>query len=318
VKGAPSGLPSTGEQEVQVAVGAPASDAGSEPRARAAARRQTHGPSALGDSLHRFWSLTFMLARTEFKLRFFGSVLGYIWTLMNPLLLFGVMLFVFTQIIQINKHNATPHYAQYLLEGIILFTYFQETTAGAVPSLVFRENILRRVRFPRLTIPLSVSLTSLFNLSLNLVVLFAFIIGDGIGPFKSWLALPLLLFPLVVFATGTGMLLSALYVRFRDIQPIWSVFLQLFYWGSPILYTIETAEHKKVFGLSFARILALNPLGAILTEARKILLQPSAPSAAQAAGGTIWLLIPISIIVGVFVVGLWYFYHEAPLISERL
>lgn len=259
-----------------------------------------------------------MLARTEFKLRFFGSVLGYLWTLMNPLLLFGVMLFVFTQIIQINKNNPTPHYAQYLLQGIILFTYFSETTAGAVPSLVGRENILRRVRFPRLAIPLSVALSSFFNLSLNLVVVFIFIIGGSIGPYWSWFALPLLLIPLLVFATGTGMLLSALYVRFRDIQPIWSVCLQVLYYGSPILYTIQTAEDKKVFGLSFARILVLNPLGAILTEARKILLQPSAPSAAEAAGGAVWLLIPIGIVVGVFVVGLWYFNHEAPLISERL
>jgi ABC-2 type transport system permease protein len=279
---------------------------------------RVYSPSALGEGLQRFWSLTFMLARTEFKLRFFGSVLGYLWTLMNPLMLFGVMLFVFTQILEVNKGGHTPHYAQYLLQGIILFTYFSETTAGAVPSLVGRENILRRVRFPRLTIPLSVSLTSFFNLSLNLVVVFIFIIGAGIGPYWSWLALPLLLVPLVVFATGAGMLLSALFVRFRDIQPIWSVALQLFYWGSPILFTIETAETHKVFGVSFARILVLNPLGAILTEARKILLQPSAPSAAEAAGGAIWLLIPITIIVVLFGVGLWYFNHEAPLISERL
>jgi ABC-2 type transport system permease protein len=259
-----------------------------------------------------------MLARTEFKLRFFGSVLGYLWTLMNPLLLFGVMLFVFTQILEVNKNGQTPHYAQYLLEGIILYTFFAETTAGAVPSLVTRENILRRVRFPRLTIPLSVALNSFFNLSLNLVVVFIFIIGAGIGPYWSWLALPLLLAPLVVFATGAGMLLSALYVRFRDIQPIWGVFLQVLYWGSPILYTVETAATHKLFGLSFARLLVLNPLGAILTEARKILLQPSAPSAAEAAGGAVWLLIPVAIVVGLFVVGLWYFNHEAPLISERL
>lgn len=317
MSGAPSGLPSAGEQQVQVTLGPSPSDPGAR-RRPASGTRHTHGPSAWGGGLHRFWSLTLILARTEFKMRFFGSVLGYVWTLMNPLLLFGVMLFVFTQIIQINKNNPTPHYAQYLLQGIILYTYFQETTAGAVPSLVARENILRRVRFPRLAIPLAVALTSFFNLSLNLVVVFLFIIGDGIGPYWSWLELPLLLFPLMVFATGTGMLLSALYVRFRDIQPIWSVCLQMLYYGSPILYTIQTAEKKQVFGLNFARLLALNPLGAILTEARKILLQPSAPSAAEAAGGAVWLLIPIGIIVGVFALGLWYFNHEAPLISERL
>src|ERR1700732_3592644 len=109
---------------------------------RGPASHRVYGPSALGGGLHRFWSLTFMLARTEFKLRFFGSVLGYVWTLVRPLMLFGVMLFVFTVILNINKNNKTPHYPEYLLGSLILFTYFQETTSGAVGSLVGRENLL--------------------------------------------------------------------------------------------------------------------------------------------------------------------------------
>jgi ABC-2 type transport system permease protein len=292
------------------------------PKPQAPASHRVYGPSALGGGggAQRFWSLTLMLARTEFKLRFFGSVLGYIWTLMRPLMLFGVTLFVFTDILEVNKNNPTPHYAEYLLESIILFTYFQETTAGAVPSLVARENLLRRVRFPRLVVPLSVALTCLFNLGMNLIVVFIFILASGVDPRLTWLELPVLIALLVVISTGVGMLLSALYVRFRDIQPIWEVFSQLLYYGSPILYTVQTAvkTNKHIFGISFARLLVINPLGAIITQARKALLTPSAPSAVRAIGGVPRLLIPLGIIAGLFALGLWYFNREAPLISEKL
>lgn len=114
----------------------------------ATSSHNVHAPSAMGGGSQRFWSLTFMLARTEFKLRFFGSVLGYVWTLMRPLMLFGVMLFVFTDILNINKGNPVSHYPEYLLESLILFTFFQEATSGSVACLVGRENLLRRVRFP--------------------------------------------------------------------------------------------------------------------------------------------------------------------------
>jgi ABC-2 type transport system permease protein len=290
------------------------------PQRRSPASHRVYGPSALGGGLHRFWSLTFMLARTEFKLRFFGSVLGYVWTLVRPLMLFGVMLFVFTVILNINKNNKTPHYPEYLLGSLILFTYFQETTSGAVGSLVGRENLLRRVRFPRLVVPLSVALFCLFNLCMNLIVVFIFILAAGIEPRITWLELPVFVVLLVILSTGVGMLLSALYVRFRDIQPIWEVFAQLLYYGSPILYTIQVAaqKNKHFFGISFARILVFNPLGAIITQARKALLDPSAPSAARAIGGDVRLLIPLGIIAGLFALGLWYFNREAPLISEKL
>lgn len=278
---------------------------------------RVYGPSALGGGLHRFWSLTFMLARTEFKLRFFGSVFGYLWTLVRPLLFFGVLLFVFTELLRVNS-TTVPHYPEYLLESIILFTYFQETTSGSVASLVGRENLLRKVRFPRLVIPLSVALTSLFNLCMNLIVVFVFIIASGVEPRWTWFELPVLVALLVTISAGVGMLLSALYVRFRDIQPIWEVISQVLWYGSPILYTVQTAANKHLFGISFARILVINPLGAILTQARKALLDSSAPSAARAIGGNARLLLPLGIIAGLFALGLWFFNREAPRISENL
>lgn len=283
----------------------------------APASHRVYGPSALGGGLHRFWSLTFMLARTEFKLRFFGSAFGYLWTLVRPLLFFGVLLFVFTDLLHINS-KAIPHYPEYLLESIILFTYFQETTSGSVASLVGRENLLRKVRFPRLVVPLSVALTALFNLCMNLIVVFIFILASGVEPRLSWLELPVLVALLVIISAGVGMLLSALYVRFRDIQPIWEVISQILWYGSPILYTVQTAANKHLFGIPFSRILVINPLGAILTQARKALLDPNAPSATRAIGGNARLLIPFAITAGLFALGLWFFNREAPRISENL
>jgi ABC-2 type transport system permease protein len=153
---------------------------------------------------------------------------------------------------------------------------------------------------------------------MNLIVVFIFILGSGVSPHLSWLELIPLVAILIVFSSGVGMLLSALYVRFRDVQPIWEVFLQLLYYGSPILYTVQTAAKHHFLNIPFSRILVLNPLGAIITQARKALLDPNAPSAARALGGDVRLLIPLGIVAGLFALGLWYFNREAPLISEKL
>ncbi len=126
----------------------------------------------------------------------------------------------------------------------MLFTFFAEATAGAVRSVVDRENLLRKIHFPRLVIPLSVVLLALFNLGLNLIVVAIFALGAGVQPMLSWLELPLIIGALVVFAAGMAMLLSALFVRFRDIQPIWEVISQILFYASPVIISIQTVIAK--------------------------------------------------------------------------
>jgi ABC-2 type transport system permease protein len=268
------------------------------------------GPSALGEDLRRFVSLTFTLAATDFKLRFFGSALGYLWTLMRPLMLFGVLYFVFTEVVRFGED--VKHYPVYLLTSIVLFTFFSETTSRGVISLVERENLLRKVRFPRLVIPLSVALHSLFNLGLNLVVVFVFVFASGIEPRWSWLQLPLLLALLVVLAVGVAMLLSALYVRYRDMEPIWEVVLQVLFYASPVIYVIATLPD------SIEREAMANPLAAIFTQVRHALIDPSAPTAAEAIGAGWRLLIPLAVVVAALGLGAWVFAREAPRIAEDL
>jgi ABC-2 type transport system permease protein len=177
---------------------------------------------------------------------------------------------------------------------------------------VTRENLLRKMRFPRLVIPLSVVLTALMNLTMTLIVAIAFALASGINPGVLWLELPLLVVAVAVLATGVGLLLSALFVRYRDVQPIWEVATQMLFYASPILYvsTLVPEEYRQVY--------LMNPLATVMTQIRHAVIDPNAPTAAAEIGGTAWLLIPAGIVVVLFALGLWVFSREAPRIAENL
>ena len=282
-------------------------------RVEAAALQGYHevkGPSALGGSWRRFWHLTWTLAVTEYKLTYFGSALGYFWTLMRPLLLFGVLYTVFSKIFAIG--SKVYDYPVVLLMNIMLWTYFTEVTSAAVGCVVNRENLVRKIHFPRMAIPLSVSLTGVFNLIANLVAVFIFLAIYGIHPRPSWLLLPFLLIPMIAFATGVGMILSALFVRYRDVGPIWAVGQTALFYATPILYVIELVPN------SAQAIMMANPIATNLEYIRKAMIDSTAVSPATVLGGPIGLLIPIGILLAVCGFGFWLFNHEAPRIAEDL
>jgi ABC-2 type transport system permease protein len=276
--------------------------------------RQIQGPTALGSSPQRLWNLTRTLALTDFKLKFFGSALGYLWQLMRPLMLFGVLFVIFTQVVNLGKR--VELYATALLLGIVLFGFFSEATGASVRSLIDRENLVRRIEFPRLAVPMSTVLTSLLNLGLNLIAVFIFLVIQGGRPRASWLELPLLVALLTLLVLGFAMLLSAMFVRFRDVAPIWDVLLQALFYGSPIFYPVQTihgAHHELI-----VRLLMINPFAALMQQARHAIVAPSHPSTAAAMGGAVWLLIPAAIATVVIVAGYRVFSREAPRIAELL
>jgi ABC-2 type transport system permease protein len=275
--------------------------------------RRVVGPTALGDDPRRLWHLTYTLAITDFKLRFFGSVLGYLWQLMRPLLLFGVLYAVFTQVIRIG--SGVEMYPVALLLGIVLYTFVSEATSGALTSLVDRESLVRKVEFPRLAVPMSSVLTALFNVGLNLLVVFVFLLAAGAEIRWSWLELPLLLAALTAFAAGLGMLLSSLYVTLRDMRPIWDVVLQVFFYASPIFYPIDVVIEQDQ---TIATLIMCNPFAAILQQARHALVAPSHPSAAEAIGDPALLLVPLAITLAVIAAGFLRFRRTAPRIAEAL
>ena len=269
------------------------------------------GPSALGGSWRRFAYLSVTLAITDFKLRFFGSALGYLWQLMRPLMLFGVLYFVFSHFIKVGE--AVPYYPVVLLRNILLFTFFQDGT-GAVSSVVDREGVVRKIQFPRMAIPVATVLTAALNFTLNAVVIVIFAVASGVRVHGSWIQVPLILTVLVVFILGLAMFLSAAYVRYRDVKPIWEVTLQVLFYASPVIYALETIDVSE----TVRQLLALNPIAMILIQFRHAVIDPTAPSAAEMAGGAVWLLIPLGLIAATFVLGYWYFNRAAPRIAEEL
>jgi ABC-2 type transport system permease protein len=250
---------------------------------------------------------------TEFKRAYFGTVFGYLWSLMRPLMLFGVLLFVFTKIFRVG--SGLPYYPVLLLLGIVLFTFFQEATQTAVTSVVAQEGVVRKTQFPRLVIPLATVLTALFNLCLNLIVVFVFILAWGVEPAWTWLLFPFALATLFVFTAAMSMMLSVLYVRFRDVAIIWTVLAQMLFYGTPILYPL--GEHG-LGNPSIERVLMINPLAVIFEQVRVWTLEPAAPTAAEAAGGALHLLPALAIFITVCVFGTWIFNREAPRIAEDL
>jgi ABC-2 type transport system permease protein len=273
--------------------------------------RLVHGPSALGGGSRRFFDLLWLTAVTEFKRVYFGTVLGYVWSLVRPLMLFGVLLFVFTRIFKVTSENV-EHYPVFLLLGIVLFTFFQESTTNSVTSVVAQEGIVRKTQFPRLVIPLSTVLTGFFNFGLNLVVVFVFVFAFGVQPIWTWLLFPFAVAVLFVFTAATSMALSVLYVRFRDVAIIWLVFAQVLFYATPILYPVDDQP-------SYEHLLMVNPLAVIFEQVRVwILAEPDAPTAVQAAGGWLGLLPAAAIFVAVCVFGAWIFNREAPRIAQDL
>jgi ABC-2 type transport system permease protein len=269
------------------------------------------GPSALAGDWRRFVHLTWTLSVLDFRLKFFGSALGYLWQLMKPLLLFGVMLFVFTRAVRLG--SGVNEYPVVLLSGIVMFTFFSESTAAAVSSVVDREALVRKIHFPRLVIPLAVVLTAYFNLVLNFSAVVIFMLARGVEVRWSWLELlPLVLF-LGLFAAGLSMILSSLFVRFRDVRPIWEVTLQAIFYGSAIFYPIERIPSVKL-----QHIIMCNPLALVVQQIRHAVIDPTAPTAGEAIGGDVRLLIPIFFVVALVGLGFWWFNREAPRIAEEL
>jgi ABC-2 type transport system permease protein len=293
------------------------------PSEAAALGQPIRGPRALDESWSRFWHLAYNIARSEFKLKFFGSALGYLWQVVRPLLLFGVLYVFFVLIFHVGKGEGPigRYYGVQLLGSIVLFTCFGEATSSAVRSVVDRENLVRKIQFPRLAIPISVVLLALFNLALNLVVVMIFAVVEGVRPMWSWFELPLIILMLTVLTTGVSMLLSALFVRFRDISPIWEVASQILFYSAPVIVPAQVVRKKLEHG-SFNHFLyhvyTLNPLVAIFQQFRHAMINRSAWSAGQAMGSWLALIEPLALVAVICVVGFWVFNREAPHIAEDL
>lgn len=230
------------------------------------------------------------LVKCDFKKKYKRTVLGMAWSILSPLLTLLVMKMVFTQFFG----RTTPHYTTYLFCGNLIFSCFNESTGQGMTSLMSNAGIFTKVNVPKYLFLLSKNVQTLINFGLTLCVFFLFCILDGIT--FTW-KFVLLLYPiacLVLFNIGIGLILSALFVFFRDIQYLWSVFTMLLMYMSAIFYTIDGYSYE------VQCLFLANPVYLFIRYFRKIVIEATIP--------TIWfhLLMGMDVII-VLGLGCWIY-----------
>jgi len=253
------------------------------------------------------------LVRTDFKLRYQGSFLGYAWSLLRPLFMFAILYVVFVKVFPLGK--GIPHYPVYLFMGIMLWNFFSEMTVQSLGSIVGRGDLIRKIRIPRWIIVFSSSISALINLCLNLVVLAIFMAFNHVDIMRTIMMLPLLLIEIYVFALGISLFLSALFVKFRDINYIWEVIMQAGFYLTPILYPLANINN-----ITFEKLILLNPMAQALQDARYAVVSHDKVviTISSAFGGGIYLFVPFVIVVGVLIGGLVYFKSQANSFAENI
>jgi len=280
------------------------------PAAAREARALERAATAAHGGLRRFADVVLVLSRAEFKLRYLDSAIGYVWSLAQPLLMFLVLYAIWSRVLSPRGHVA--HYPLKLLLAISLFTFFTEATGHALPSLVGKGGMLRKIPFPPLAVPLSSVVTSAFVYGLSLLVVLGFILASGLTPSAGWLELIPLLLLLVTFTLGVSILVSIAYVSIRDIQQVWVVVNRLLFFLTPVFYPVEIAPP------AVQHLLMLNPLAVVIVQARHVLIDPASPSAVQAAGGAGWLALTVALTVVLLAASLVVFQRRSHIVAERI
>jgi len=251
------------------------------------------------------------LVRTDFKLRYQGSALGYAWSLLQPLLMFLILYIVFVKFLKLGK--GIPHYPVYLLLGIVIWSFFNEMTKQSLTSIVGRGSLIRKIRIPRWIIILSASVSAVISLLLNLVVVAVFAVVNHVEPTGTIIWLPLILLEVYVLALGLSLFLSALYVKYRDVSYIWEVILQAGFYLTPIIYPLAL-----ITNLTFQKLIMLNPMAQSIQGARYSVVSHETLTVYQVFGGGWYRFIPFMIVVVAFVGGLLYFKSQAKYFAENV
>jgi ABC-2 type transport system permease protein len=259
---------------------------------------------------HQFRILR-VIAAIEFKLKYADSALGYLWSLVKPLSYFGMLWIVFGRFF---KLNAVREYPLYLFVGIVLYTFFIDAISVALPSVVVRGGIIRRIAFPRIVIPTAATLTAAITFLVNAVAVAVFVAVAGISPRWQWLIVPPLLIELYVLALGLALIVSALFVRFRDLSQVWELVATLLFYASPIMYPVVFLPHWA------QPIIFANPFVQIIQDIRNVLIGVNQPLETISAvyGTSLAYVIPLGVVVVVMGLGFWFFRREEADFAERV
>lgn len=258
-------------------------------------------------NLFDYKNLIKTVAVTDFKLKYEGSILGYLWSLVKPLMMFAVLLFVFTTVFKIS--GGIKNYPVYLLSGIVLWSFFTEASVTLMGSIAGKAHVIRKIYFPRLVLPIANSITSIMILIANLIIVAIFMLFFRITPSGLIFLIPLLFIELYFLVLGVGLLLAALYVRFRDIAHIWDVGIQAMFYGTPILYSPAMLPKYA------QKILMLNPMAQIIQDFRYIVITKETLTASYVLGQK-YMLIPYLIPFITFIIGKYVFDKMAARFAE--
>jgi ABC-2 type transport system permease protein len=250
------------------------------------------------------------LVKSDFKLRYQGSFLGYMWSLLRPLAIFAILYVVFTKFLKIGE--GVPHYPIYLLLGIVIWNFFVEVTMGCVSVIVAKGDLIRKINFPKYVIILATSISALINLFLNLIIVFIFMYLNKVDVRMVALIFPLLLLELYVFSLALAFFLSAAFVRFRDISYIWEVFVQGAFYATPILYPLS------LIPIAAAKIIMLNPLAQIIQDSRYVLVTEKTQTIATVYNNPNARIIPVSIVLISLCIASIYFRKRSMYFAEEV
>lgn len=252
------------------------------------------------------------LVKTDFKMRYQGSVIGYVWSVLKPLMLFAVMYVVFIYFLRFGED--VPHFAVALLLGMVLWSFFTETTNLGMMSIVNNGDLLRKLHFPTQIVVISVSINALINLVISLVIVFIFGLINGVDVSKYAFLVPFLLIELFVFSLGVAFILATVYVRFRDIAPIWEVLLQIGMYMTPLIYPVSLIIERA--DIRIAKVLMMNPMAQIIQDMRHLLTSPVNITVSELIKNKGIVMIPYLIPFVVFVIGFTYFNKNSKKFAE--
>lgn len=253
------------------------------------------------------------LVVTDFKLRYKGSVLGYVWTLLKPLALFAVMYVVFIHFLKFGAD--VPHFAVYLLFGTVLWTFFAETTMTGMSAVVGKGDLMRKLYFPRYVVVVAASFSALINLFINLVVVLFFIVLNGVDLSPRIILLIPIIIELYLFSLSLAFLLGALCVKFRDIGYIWEVVLQAGFYATPIFYPMSMVIENSLIA---SKLMLLNPLAQIIQDARWAVVSPSTTTVWNHIDKWYVQMIPLAVVAVLLWVSAVYFRRQSPNFAENI
>ena len=261
------------------------------------------------------------LTKTDFKLRYQGSALGYLWALLRPLMMFAILYVVFAKLLQFG--NKIDHYPVYLLVGTTFWSFFTECTNQGIQAIVGRGDLIRKVCFPKYIVVVSATLTAVINVLINLVVIFIFALIDGVTPSWNWLLVPFLLLELYMFSLGISFLLGAINVKYRDITSIWDVCVQALFYAVPIIYPITMVAENSV---TAAKIILLNPIAQVIQDLRYCIVTKEATATEEIVTTWsfvgeehfFWKLIPLILVLIMLIWGSWYFRKKSKRFAEEI